>query len=180
MSWESRTKRSTPDPAAQDEWTSSRGLRRVAQFAAAPPVPDRQADRRKNATVAAPAPLERLLVGTSERLLLLRLAEVDWIQGDGNYVELHQGPATHRYRITLEALGSRLDPRRFARIHRSTLVNVDRVAELHATGNGGYAVVLHDGARLALSRGYKQRFFALLAGGPFTAPGGRRRERAER
>jgi two-component system LytT family response regulator len=101
-------------------------------------------------------------VRTEDRLLLVRLDEVDWIEGDGNYVVLHGGGTAHRHRTTLAALGARLDPSRFARIHRSTLVNVDRVRELRPGGSGTYDVILRDGATLTLSRGYRRRFLALL------------------
>jgi two-component system LytT family response regulator len=65
---------------------------------------------------------------------VLRVADVDWIGGAGNYVELHVGPARHLDRQTLAGLESRLDRRRFARIHRSTIVNLERVAAVEARG----------------------------------------------
>lgn len=108
------------------------------------------------------APLLRLLVRVGRRLVVVRLDEIDWIEADGNYVRLHRESESHRYRRTLDALASRLDGRRFVRTHRSAIVNVDRVRELHPTGSGGYDVVLGDGTRLPLSRSYKKRVFAVL------------------
>lgn len=121
-------------------------------------------DPREPGLDAAPAPglLSRLLVRVGRRLVVVRLAEVDWIEAEGNYVRLHREAASHRYRRTLDALESRLDARRFVRTHRSAIVNVDRVRELHPTGSGGYDVVLGDGTRLPLSRSYKKRVFAVL------------------
>lgn len=94
--------------------------------------------------------------------MVVRLEEVDWIEAEGNYVRLHDRAASHRYRRTLDALESRLDSRRFVRTHRSAIVNVERILELHPAGSGGYDVLLRDGTRVPLSRGYKKRVFALL------------------
>lgn len=110
----------------------------------------------------APELLSRLLVRNGKGLVVVRLEEVDWIEAEGNYVRLHGDASGHRYRRTLDALESRLDPRHFVRTHRSAIVNVDRVRELHPTGSGAYDVVLGDGTRLPLSRGYKRRVFAVL------------------
>lgn len=107
-------------------------------------------------------PLSRLLVRVGRRLVVVSLAEVDWIEAEGNYVRLHREAGSHRYRRTLEALASRLDGHRFVRTHRSAMVNVDRVRELQPTGSGGYDIVLGDGTRLPLSRSYKKRVFAVL------------------
>lgn len=106
--------------------------------------------------------LSRLLVRKDGCLVVVRLEEVDWIEAEGNYVRLHDRTASHRYRRTLDALESRLDMRRFVRTHRSAIVNVERILELHPTGSGGYDVLLRDGTRVPLSRGYKKRVFVLL------------------
>ena len=110
-------------------------------------------------------PLDRLLIRKSDRWLVVRLAEVDWIGGAGNYVELHLGGASHLYRQTLSGLEPRLDPRRFARIHRSTIVNLDRIAELRPSASGCYDVTLRDGSHLALSRRHRKRVLALVGKG---------------
>jgi two-component system LytT family response regulator len=102
-----------------------------------------------------PQYLERLLIRKGERMVLVRLDEVDWIDGAGNYLELHAGKTTYLLRHTLSGLESRLDPRSFLRIHRSTIVNVDRISELHPTFAGDYVVTLRDGTQLSLSRTYR-------------------------
>lgn len=106
---------------------------------------------------AADRPLDRLVVKESGRLVFVRVDEVDWIEADGNYVRLHCGAASHMLREALGALESRLDPNRFVRIHRSTVVNLDRIREIQPLFHGEYRVVLEDGTRLTLSRGYRDR-----------------------
>ena len=102
-----------------------------------------------------PEYLERLLIRKGERMVLVRLDEVDWIDGAGNYLELHAGKTTYLLRHTLSGLESRLDPHSFLRIHRSTIVNVDRISELHPTFAGDYVVTRRDGTQLSLSRTYR-------------------------
>ena len=118
---------------------------------------------------AAPEPeaavLERLLIRKVDRWLVVRLADVDWIGGAGNYVELHLGTARHLYRQTMQALLPRLDAKRFVRIHRSTIVNLDRVAELRPTTSGCYDVALRDGTHLTLSRRHRKRVLELVGRG---------------
>jgi two-component system LytT family response regulator len=101
--------------------------------------------------------LDRLVVKSGGRVLFLRTEEIEWIQAEGNYVRLHLGPESHLLRDTMNALQARLDPKRFVRVHRSTLVNLERIKEIHPMFRGEYVVILHDGARLTLSRGYRQR-----------------------
>lgn len=100
---------------------------------------------------------ERLIVKTGGRLFFLRTDEVDWIEAAGNYVRLHVGKDTHLLRETMNSIEGRLDPKMFLRIHRSRIVNMDRVKELHPWFNGDYAVILRDGTKLMLSRGYRDK-----------------------
>ncbi len=87
-----------------------------------------------------------------------RLAErVDWIGGAGNYAELHAGGDTWLVRGTLTEIEAGLPPGRFARIHRSAIVNLDRIRELHDWTHGDFMVELNDGTRLRLSRRYRER-----------------------
>lgn len=102
-------------------------------------------------------PLTRFLVRSRGRMHLVPVADVDWIGAAGNYVELHVGEATHLVRGTLQALEERLPSARFARIHRSTIVNLDRIAVLHPWSHGDVQVELHDGTELRLSRRYRDR-----------------------
>ncbi len=105
----------------------------------------------------APRGLERLIVKTGGQLVFLKTEEVDWIQAEGNYVRLHVGRASHLVRETIQSLEASLDPARFMRIHRSTIVNLDRVREIQPLVHGEYRVVLTDGTKLSLSRGYRDR-----------------------
>jgi hypothetical protein len=98
---------------------------------------------------------ERLLVADDGRSFFVRTADVDWIEAARNYVRLHAGDRVHTVRTTLAALEERLDPGRFRRISRSTLVNLDRVREVQPWFHGDAVVILDGGARLGLSRRYR-------------------------
>ena len=100
---------------------------------------------------------DRLIVRSGGRVIFLRVDELDWAEAAGNYVRLHAGPAEYLYRETMAGLEAMLDPARFARIHRSTIVNVDRIREMHPLFKGDYTVVLRDGRQLTLSRAYRER-----------------------
>ncbi|HTE51778.1 MAG TPA: LytTR family transcriptional regulator DNA-binding domain-containing protein [Kofleriaceae bacterium] len=102
-------------------------------------------------------PLDRLLIRASGRLVFLRTDEIDYIEAEGNYVRVHAGAADHQLRETLSRLETQLDPDRFLRIHRSTIVNLDRVKEIQPLFHGEHRVVLRDGTELTLSRGYRDR-----------------------
>ena len=112
-----------------------------------------------------PAParhLERLLVKTGGRVLFLPAGDVDWIEAAGVYVQLHAGGRKYLHRASLTELEAQLDPDRFIRIHRSSLVNIESVKELHPHSHGDYVVVLKDDTRLKLSRSFRQKFEARL------------------
>ncbi|MCM2268687.1 MAG: LytTR family DNA-binding domain-containing protein [Thermoanaerobaculia bacterium] len=106
--------------------------------------------------------LSRFVVRSVGKMLLIDVADVDWIEAAGNYVRLHHGGECHLLRETMTALEGRLDPSRFVRIHRSTIVNLDRVKELRHILHGDYAVILRDGTRLTLSRGFREPFGRVL------------------
>jgi two-component system, LytTR family, response regulator len=101
--------------------------------------------------------LERLVIKSAGRVFFLRVEEIDWIEAAGNYVRLHVGKETHLLRDTMSSLETRLDPRKFLRIHRSTMVNIERIQELQPLFHGDYVVILRDGTQLNMSRGYRQR-----------------------
>jgi two-component system LytT family response regulator len=111
-----------------------------------------------------PQRVERLVVKSGGRVFFLRTEEIDWIEAAGNYVRLHLGPESHLFRETMNRMESRLDTRRFSRIHRSRIVNTERIKELQPWFNGDYVVVLRDGTRLTLSRGYRERVQQKLSG----------------
>ncbi len=100
---------------------------------------------------------DRLVVKSGGRLFFLRTDEIDWVQAAGNYVRLHVGSASHLLRETMNAIEGRLDPEKFFRIHRSRMVNMERIQEMQPWLNGEYAVLLRTGTRLTLSRGYREK-----------------------
>jgi two-component system, LytTR family, response regulator len=102
--------------------------------------------------------LERILVKAGGRVLFLLAADVDWIEAAGVYVNLHTGGRKFMHRASLTELEAQLDPDRFIRIHRSSLVNIASVKELHPRSHGDYVAILKDGTCLNLSRSYRPKF----------------------
>jgi two-component system LytT family response regulator len=100
---------------------------------------------------------ERLAVKSDGRILFLRLSEIDWVEAADNYVRLHVGNEAHLLRETMTALENKMPADRFLRISRSTIVNIEHVKELHPLFHGEYVVVLRSGARLTLTRGYRDK-----------------------
>jgi two-component system LytT family response regulator len=101
--------------------------------------------------------LERFVVKSGGRVFFVRADEIDWIEAAGNYVKLHVGSDAHLFRETMNTLEAQLDPDVFYRIHRSHIVNIERVKELQPWFNGEYVVFLRNGTRLTLSRGYREK-----------------------
>ena len=97
----------------------------------------------------------RLTVRTGARIRVLATDEVDYVRAEDNYVRLHAGERSFLHREALSSLEARLDPRRFLRIHRSTIVNLERVVELESLFAGEYVVFLRDGTRLTAGRTYR-------------------------
>ncbi len=121
-----------------------------------------EARRQRGGHAPEPERRERLVIKSSGRIYFIRMRDIDWCEADGNYVRLHAGPQTHLVRGTMAHLESQLDRARFVRIHRSTIVNVDRIQELRSSFGGEYVVLLHDQTRLTLSRGYRDGLQARL------------------
>ena len=107
-------------------------------------------------------PMRRLVIKSGGRILFLRAEEIDWVEAAGNYLRLHVGREEHLLRETMSGLEGRLDSRKFLRIHRSTIVNLDRIKEMQASFHGEYEVRLRDGARLTLSRTYRDKLQKIL------------------
>jgi two-component system LytT family response regulator len=107
-------------------------------------------------------PGDRILIKSSGEIFFLKAEEIDWIEAEGDYMKFHVAGRAHLMRETMARLEARLDPKRFLRIHRSTIVNIDRLRKLSPSFAGEYAVILHDGTKLKLSRGYHERIGALL------------------
>jgi two-component system LytT family response regulator len=106
--------------------------------------------------------LERIVVKTAGRVFFLKTDEIDWIEAAGNYLELHVGRATHLIRETMHGIEGKLDPSKFLRIHRSVIVQIDRIKEMHPMFSGDYAVMLRDGSELSMSRTFRDRWENLI------------------
>jgi two-component system, LytTR family, response regulator len=105
---------------------------------------------------AAPVgPPDRLVIKSSGRIYFVKVADIDWCEAAGNYIQIHVGSQVHLIRETMNRLESQLQGRSFARIHRSTIVNVDRIQELRSSFGGEHVVLLRNGTRLTMSRGYR-------------------------
>lgn len=111
-----------------------------------------------------PTYLDRIAVRRDQRTYFVRLADVQWIESSGNYVILHAGQERHEVRETLAALEARLDPRRFTRIHRRLIVALDAIRELQPWFGGDQVMILHDGAKLRVSRTHRTSLDRALRG----------------
>jgi two-component system LytT family response regulator len=107
--------------------------------------------------------LRRIPVKSARDTTLILTEQIDWVGSAGHYLELHVGGETHLIREQLSRLESKLDPERFVRIHRSTLVNLNRIKSLRPLFNGDHVVVLKNGRELNLSRTYHEKLMELLA-----------------
>jgi two-component system LytT family response regulator len=99
--------------------------------------------------------LDRLVVKGGGTTRFIRVADIDWIEGAGVYVNLHVAGKELLYRSALNELAGRLDPMRFVRVHRSTIVNIDSVLELQPISHGEFEIILKDGHRSRVSRTYR-------------------------
>ena len=108
-------------------------------------------------SAAAPVYVERMMVTLGGQTRFLRTDEIDWIEAEGNYARLHVGARSCLIRETMGALEKKLDPRHFLRAHRSAIVNLERVVEMHPAFGGNYLLKLSTGAEVPLSRGYRHR-----------------------
>lgn len=112
---------------------------------------------------AAPSPRGRIAVRSNGKVMFVKTTDIDWIEAADNYACLHCAGVTHVLRETLNSLESRLDRRMFLRIHRSIIVNADRITELQPWFRGDYLVILKDGSKLKLSRTYREALSSILA-----------------
>ncbi|HYG06529.1 MAG TPA: LytTR family DNA-binding domain-containing protein [Stenotrophomonas sp.] len=109
--------------------------------------------------------LARIPVRIDERVVLVPVEDIVWIRANRNTVQLHLQGATHELRQTMSALAARLDPRQFARVHRSAIVNVRRVKEIHPWFNGYHVLTLDTGQQLRMSRYQHELFLSLVTTG---------------
>jgi two-component system, LytTR family, response regulator len=112
--------------------------------------------------VQEPGCLKRIAIRSEGRIIFLRVRDIDWIAAAGAHVYLHVGPKSYKHRANINRLQKRLDPESFVRVHRSTIINVDRVVELTKKTKGDYRILLKDGINLMLSRGYRTQLEAGL------------------
>jgi two-component system LytT family response regulator len=99
--------------------------------------------------------LERIAVRVRDRFVMVKVEEIDWIESAANYVQLYSRGRSFMMRMTMADIEQKLDAQRFARIHRSTIVNVDRLVEVKPSLHGDFDVVLSDGTTLRMSRAYR-------------------------
>jgi two-component system LytT family response regulator len=100
---------------------------------------------------------DRIVVKSSGKVSFLKTDEIDWIEAADNYVRLHVGAESHMLRETLGSIAARLDPAKFLRIHRSTVININRLKQLQPWFHGDYVAILEDGTKLNLSRTYRDK-----------------------
>ncbi len=101
--------------------------------------------------------LDRLVIKAAGRIYFLETSEIDWIEAEGNYVSVHAGKKSHLLRETISSLEAQLDPKKFLRIHRSSIVRIDRIRELQPWFHGEFRVLLQNGMQLTLSRNYRDK-----------------------
>jgi two-component system LytT family response regulator len=112
--------------------------------------------------VAAAGPATRLVARRGQKHYFVRVADIDWIEAEGNYLRLVTGDTSHLIRDTMKGVESRLDPRQFVRVHRSAIVAIDRIRSIEAREHGDYVITMASGGRIETSRGYSERVRALL------------------
>ncbi len=106
----------------------------------------------------------RLAVRSSGKVFFVKMEEIDWVEAADNYVVLHLRNETHILRETMNSIQTRLDPGKFLRVHRSRIVNIERIKELQPWFHGEYLIVLNDGTQLTLSRSYREKLMEVMAG----------------
>ena len=109
-----------------------------------------------------PEYLERLVIRTKGHIFFIKTEEIDWLEAEGNYVRLHSGKESYLLRDAISSLETQLDPKKFLRIHRSAIVNINRIQELQPWFHGEYRVILQDGVQLTLSRSYRDKLNELV------------------
>jgi two-component system LytT family response regulator len=107
-------------------------------------------------------PIDRVVIKSVGRIYFLKVEEIDWVEGTSNYLSLHSGSQTHLIRETMGNFHAKLNPRKFLRIHRSTIVNIERIKDIQPLFKGEYVITLTSGRRLKASRGYRHEIQALL------------------
>ena len=120
------------------------------------------ADNRKPERANHQGPLDRVSIKSGGRIYFLKTEEIDWVEGAGDYLTLHSGSRAHLIRETMGNFHAKLDPQKFLRIHRSTIVNIERIKDIRPLYKGEYVVTLTSGIGLKASRGYRHELQQLL------------------
>ena len=114
--------------------------------------------------VRPPEYVERLAVRVGQRIVVVRTSDIQWIEAEGNYARIHAGGRHYLLRQTLNALEASLDPQHFVRVHRSAIVGVDHVREVHPLARGSYDLVLEGGASVTTGQSYRERLQRVIGG----------------
>ena len=120
------------------------------------------ADNRSPERAAHKEPIDRVVIKSGGRIYFLKTEEIDWVEGAGDYLSLHSGNQTHLIRETMGNFHAKLDSQKFLRIHRSTIVNIERIKDIEPLFKGDYIITLTSGICLKASRGYRRELQALL------------------
>ncbi|MBI4852144.1 MAG: response regulator transcription factor [Acidobacteria bacterium] len=107
--------------------------------------------------------LQRILLKTNNRMIVLKTDDINWIDAEEKYVNLHAGKHTYLHRENISSLEQQLDPEKFIRIHRSNIINIDFLQEITPWTHGDYVITLKDGTKLNLGRNYKDRLLAMFS-----------------
>jgi two-component system LytT family response regulator len=119
-------------------------------------------DLKPKTAAAHQEPIDRVVIKSGGRIYFLKTEEIDWVEGAGDYLTLHSGSQTHLIRETMGNFYATLDPRKFLRIHRSTIVNIERIKDIRPVYKGEYVITLTSGISLKASRGYRHELQSLL------------------
>lgn len=120
------------------------------------------ADSQKTQSAAQKEPIDRVVIKSSGRIYFLKTEDIDWVEGAGDYLSLHSGSQSHLIREKMNDFHAKLDSRKFIRIHRSTIVNIERIKDIQPLFKGEYVITLTSGKRLKSSRGYRHEFQRIL------------------
>ena len=153
---------------AYDEYAIKAFDVHAVDYVLKPIVPERfkeavqRATKQDVRTLLDDRPLERLVIRAEGKISFLKPTEIDWLEADDKHVVLHTGRETHIVRQTITSLERRLAPRGFVRIHRSAIVNVEKIKELEPWFHGEYVVVLKDGTKLTSSAAHSRALHKLI------------------
>ena len=132
--------------------------RRTSNAPAAPGAGERRAARPSPDTVSSRQAIDRIVLKDAHRVRLLPVDQIVWVEAEGMYVRLHtRAQASHLHRASLSSLEASLDPQQFVRIHRSAIVNIDRVGELRQDAHGDFVAVLRNGSEVRVGRRFRER-----------------------